>query len=529
MKSSFVVLLFLHASALAQVADYPIKKIDSLYKVGNYLTGLKINSEYLTRAENTKACGEIPLALFKSAELSDMLKDRSQAYMYLHRALTKAKACRDDSVEWLATRYLGGFYFGKLTRDSSLYYLKKSYDMIRSKDRPREISSVTGMLGELMNQIFDKPAEAIPYYKISLQNAEASGDYKSLGYAYLRYGSFLAHHGNCDAGVPMVEKSYEIFSKNKDNEGLYWLRYSLSFAYAICNRTKEGYELLRKHIDQLDSVYTIETARQTAYYQTLYETATKEKENIALTLQIETEARQRRNLILFFSITFILLVAIFILIYRQYSLKKKVELEKNLQLERERISRELHDNIGTKLSQVASTLDWVNSSSQPIDDSEKKTLLDSGLITTKDAIHDLREAIWAMKKSDLSFIDFADKLKTNLKHYAKHDRPVSISFQEKLNGTLLSPQEGLDLLRICQEAVSNAFNHSQCSNIEVELESEADRYNITITDDGIGFDLQNQRGEHYGLINMQHRAKAIGATLKIITQPGKGTMVSVIK
>lgn len=525
----FALLLLLQTQVLAQVTNYPVKKVDSLFKAGNYLLGLKISSEYLTESEDTKTCGAIPLALFKSAELSDMLKDRSQTYVYLHRALTKAKACRNDSVEWLATRYLGGFYFNKLTRDSSLYYLKKSYDMIRSKDRPREISSVTGMLGEVLNQVYNKPDEAIPYYKLSLQQAEASGDYKSLGYAYLRYGSFLAHHGNCDAGVPMVEKSFKIFFENNDNEGLYWLRYSLSFAYATCNRTKEGYELLRNHIDQLDSVYSIETARQTAYYQTLYETATKEKENLALTLQVETETRQRKNLIVFFSITFVLIVAIFILIYRQYSLKKKVELEKNLQLERERISRELHDNIGTKLSQVASTLDWMNNSTQPINENEKKTLLDSGLTTTKDAIHDLREAIWAMKKSDLSFVDFADKLKTNLKHFAKPDKNIQITFQEKLNETVLSPQEGLELLRICQEAVSNAFTHSQCTKIEIQLESHSAQYCITIADNGIGFDLQRQRGEQYGLTNMQHRAKAIGALLKIMTNSGKGTTIQVSK
>lgn len=522
-------LLFLQSTVLAQVTDYPIKKIDSLFKNGHYLIGLKINSEYLAETEYTKTCGSVPLALFKSAELSDMLKDRSQTYSYLHRALSKAKVCQDDSVEWLATRYLGGFFFHKLTRDSALYYLKKSYNKIQSKNRPREISSVTGMLGEVLNQLFDNGEESIPYYKISVQNAEASGDYKSLGYAYLRYGSFLAHHGNCGEGMPMVEKSYEIFSTNKDNEGLYWLRYILSWVYANCNRTEEAYTLLRNHINQLDSAYNIETARHTAYYQTLYETATKEKENLALTLQIETEARQRKNLIVFFAITFVLIVAIFILIYRQYSMKKKVELEKNLQTERERISRELHDNIGTKLSQVASTLDWMNNSTRPIAESEKKILLDSGLNTTKDAIHDLREAIWAMKKSDINFVDFADKLKTSLKHFTNPDKNILISFHEKLNEAVLSPQEGLDLLRICQEALSNALTHSQCSKIEIQLESDANRYHIIIADNGVGFDPQNQKGEHYGLKNMEHRAKAIGAVLKITTHPGKGTTISVTK
>lgn len=525
-----VILLFLISlpvSAIAQHHNYPIATIDSLYKIGNYTEAFKINADYLARIEPTD-CGDVPLALYKSGETMDMLRNKAEAYRYLHQALERAKSCANDSVIWLATRYLGGFLFGNGSADSNLYYLHKAYDMIRDQDCYREISSVTGMLGETYNHRKNEFEKAIGFYKISLETALKSNEYRAIGYANFRYGSFLAHHNNCAEGIPMIEQSYKIFNDQKDAEGIHWTTYGLSNAYRVCGRTDEAFKLLNLHIDRQDSAFNAETARQTAEYQTLFQTTLKEKENLALTLQIETETRQRKNMLLFFSITLVLLMIIFILGYRQYNLKKKVELDKKLQAERERISRELHDNIGTKLSQVASTLDWVNRSAQPIADTEKKLLLDNGLVATREVIHDLRASIWALKKPAITFTEFADKLKSSLSHVSK---PVSqsIIFHEQVNGSTLNPEEALDLLRICQEAVNNSLKHSQCRQINISLFSEGEHYQVVIQDDGIGFETHKHPSEHYGLENMQYRANQMGATLAIESEPGKGTSIHISK
>lgn len=513
--------------AIAQRNDYPIATIDSLYKIGNYTEAFKINAQYLANIEPAE-CGDMPLALYKSGETMDMLKNRTESYRYFHQSLSKAKSCKNDSVIWLATRYLGGYFFGNGSADSTLFYLNKAYEMIKDKDRYREISSVTGMLGETYNHRMHEYEKAIGFYKISLESAVASAEYRAIGYANFRYGSFLAHHSNCEKGLPMMEEAYKIFFDQNDAEGIHWTTYGLGNAYRKCGQTEEAFKLLRLHMTRQDSVFNAETARQTAEYQTLYQTTLKEKENMALTLQIETEARQRKNMLLFFSITFVLLIIIFVLGYRQYNLKKKVELEKKMQAERERISRELHDNIGTKLSQVASTLDWVNSSSQPISEIEKKLLLGNGLVATKEVIHDLRESIWALKKPSITFTEFSDKLKGSLAHIAK-PASQSIIFNEQLNGTTLNPEEALDLLRICQEAINNSLKHSRCEKIEVSLNSDGSHYQIIIHDDGVGFDTAKQQTGHYGLDNMHFRAKQIGAQLEIDSVLDKGTFIRISK
>lgn len=69
----------------SQSIIYPIKKIDSLYKTGNYTMALKLNAEYLSQEESNNACGNVSLALYKAAEISHVLINRNEAYSFLHR------------------------------------------------------------------------------------------------------------------------------------------------------------------------------------------------------------------------------------------------------------------------------------------------------------------------------------------------------------------------------------------------------------------------------------------------------------
>lgn len=530
LKLTIILFLSILSSSLwSQSHKYAIKKIDSLYKTGNYVLALKLNAEYLTQEESDNACGNVSLALYKAAEISDMLKNRNEAYSFLHRALKRARECKNDSVTWLAIRHLGGFFQGYEGRDSALYYLNLAHALIKEKDLPAEISSTTGMIGEVWNHQYNKPEQAMAFYKISLAQAEKSGNYKSMGYAYLRYGSFLAHHGNCEEGTPLVEKSVQLFLHNRDVEGLYWTRYSLSRVYKVCNRLLEAYELLDLHRYTQDSVFNSEAARQKVQYQLLYETSKKEKENLALTKEIELAKVERKNLMWLFTLGLVMVSFIFILIYRQNLIRKKVELQKQLESERARIFRELHDNIGSQLSQLSSSLDWVINPVRPIEEEEKQQILQNSHLTSKRIIQELRESIWALKKDEIPFVAFCDKLKSSIQHLHTSQQTLQIRFEENIDASMVGPEEALNLLRICQEATHNAMRHSKGSNLIITLKCVAGHYEIILEDDGIGFNLQKQVAQCFGLENMKHRAAEIGATLHIETAINIGTKVSLSK
>jgi signal transduction histidine kinase len=86
------------------------------------------------------------------------------------------------------------------------------------------------------------------------------------------------------------------------------------------------------------------------------------------------------------------------------------------------------------------------------------------------------------------------------------------------------------ILRICQEALANALKHSEATKIEVQFDFSQSRPELSIRDNGSGFELDKiraQSGMHFGLSGMRERVKQIGATLEIRTAPKAGTEIKI--
>lgn len=86
------------------------------------------------------------------------------------------------------------------------------------------------------------------------------------------------------------------------------------------------------------------------------------------------------------------------------------------------------------------------------------------------------------------------------------------------------------LLRMAQEAIANALKHAKADNILIRLDMSENEYAIVITDDGCGFDVamvNPSRPPHFGLMGMRERAFKIGATLEVVSQPGRGSTVTI--
>jgi signal transduction histidine kinase len=86
------------------------------------------------------------------------------------------------------------------------------------------------------------------------------------------------------------------------------------------------------------------------------------------------------------------------------------------------------------------------------------------------------------------------------------------------------------LLRIAQEAVTNALKHASARRIGVKLHREARKLYLRVVDDGRGFDQKDAfstRGGHFGLIGMRERAERMGGELRLASHPGEGTELEV--
>jgi signal transduction histidine kinase len=98
---------------------------------------------------------------------------------------------------------------------------------------------------------------------------------------------------------------------------------------------------------------------------------------------------------------------------------------------------------------------------------------------------------------------------------------VMVSADDTINS--LPDEHRTCIYRLVQEAVNNAVRHAKARTVEVAVRREHQKVNVTVQDDGAGFDTRFLRG--LGLLGMEERVRRLGGRLKISSEPGRGTMV----
>jgi signal transduction histidine kinase len=244
---------------------------------------------------------------------------------------------------------------------------------------------------------------------------------------------------------------------------------------------------------------------------------------------------QRTWFIVLCGFAFILLsigTGIWIQKIRQQKAMQAFELQHKIQMERERISRDLHDNVGTQLSLISKNIQGVIDPVQNISDTERIRNLSAISQTSKEVIFTLRETIWALNKEEIPLEELSDKLKSFTRKLFETNKNCELFYTEEISGNepVLGPSEAIHLFRICQEAIANSLKYAEASTMNISISAVKGKYNISIADNGIGFDPQIQKTEaHYGLDNMRFRAEEIDCTCTIEAVHGKGTRIVIQK
>ncbi len=229
----------------------------------------------------------------------------------------------------------------------------------------------------------------------------------------------------------------------------------------------------------------------------------------------------------------IVATAVWLLQKNAYNKKLRAfEIQQKIQTERERISRDLHDNLGSQLSLINKHIKDV---AVPLASSVENGIaeqLDLVYQGSTELVDILRETIWALNRPEITLEQFADNLKAFIQKKLLFSSNLSSQFFEDENNRFiqLSSAEALNLFRICQEVVTNNIKYAQSTEINITIKAVNGKYHITITDNGIGFNLTGiDKSLHNGLENMKFRVGEIAAMLNIQSVKGRGTTISIIK
>ncbi len=198
---------------------------------------------------------------------------------------------------------------------------------------------------------------------------------------------------------------------------------------------------------------------------------------------------------------------------------KQMEGQHRLQLERERIARELHDNVGSQLTYLINKIE--DDYTLLSDKSEADKLSNFARRTMRG----LRETIWALDKQEVLPEELENKLYQLLRLYTNSQQQIYLNWQYDKDGKKpMKSSEALNIYRIVQEAMNNAAKYSQATLIEVQVLGTQKDLNILIADNGRGCDIQKTE-KGYGLQNMQKRAEEMNAMLWIESNQNEGTRV----
>ena len=204
-----------------------------------------------------------------------------------------------------------------------------------------------------------------------------------------------------------------------------------------------------------------------------------------------------------------------------------IETQNKLQKQRLEISRELHDNIGSQLTFIISSIDnlkFYNLTKEAILDKYDKI---SGF--TRNTITELRDSIWAMNKEEITFEDLKSRTANFIENAKISLQGIDFKFNypSEHESIALNSKTGIYIYRIIQEAVNNAIKHAEATEITVDVEVEDQQVIIQISDNGKGFDISNvEKGN--GLQSLENRANEIGAKLQFESHNGTQVKLSVL-
>lgn len=461
------------------------------------------------------------------AYVYDRLRELETALEWSQKALAKARAMGDSA--WVAVEYgeMGSIYDLDKDYQAAIYFHQKAIKLAREVP---DSSLLCAELNNLANTYRKtgayKIAEALLREALAVAKPIASTSIQAV--SQINLGDVLGKMGQKQAAFSFFEagkREAEALGRVDLLMDHHQYRYDLHKRLGQFDSALFYYELNRAIKDTL---FQEEKQKELSRLEVRFETEQKEQQIALQQFELAAKEQQnRQNLLLGGAVILLLLVSGTALFLRQQQRRRYEARLKDLELksEKERISRDLHDNVGAQLTGVITKLNTLEMSQEGGEPSrvvsDTLSSLDTQMRETMDL---LRDTIWAIHKEEVTIEGLGTKLRQYMSRYL--EGIPKLTWELKLSGDTaqqLSPNKALGIFRILQEAIQNIVKHAEASQLKLELKAEQGLH-ISLTDDGIGFDpaLASPEG-HFGLQNMQDRAEELGAQFRLKSAPGEGT------
>jgi two-component system NarL family sensor kinase len=195
--------------------------------------------------------------------------------------------------------------------------------------------------------------------------------------------------------------------------------------------------------------------------------------------------------------------------------------------ERTRLAREIHDTLAQQLTGIVIQLEAAQALVSR-DPERSIPALASAQELARSALAEARRSVWDLRPAPLAstgLISAADKEVERFRH--RTGIAARLRAEHMAPPPALRPQSEVTLLRITQQALANIAAHSGASRVTVRLRNLGDHVELTVKDNGQGFDTSALPPGSFGIVGMAERARIAGGTFQVESAPGRGTTITV--
>lgn len=202
---------------------------------------------------------------------------------------------------------------------------------------------------------------------------------------------------------------------------------------------------------------------------------------------------------------------------------ERLELQHSLERERSRIARDIHDDLGARVTHIT----LLSELSGRENAGEIQTNTRKIGAACREMAQSLDEIVWAVNPAHDTLEGLVEYLSQSADEFLEQtDIRLLLNSPRDIPHCLISAEVRHQLFLSFREALNNVIKHSGATEIHIDLSVADSQFQITILDNGCGFTIHATPGGGNGLENMRHRLDAIGGRLALSSQPGKGSKVS---
>ncbi|MFH6771056.1 sensor histidine kinase [Gaetbulibacter aestuarii] len=541
-------------------AYYHLKKAEKIYHEKNAIFNLaEVNYEYailqknendltaseLSSVEVLKLCDALSQSrdviklkadtYYNLAQVFHFLSQYEKSIEYVYKSMDLERSISDyneRSIE-VSKNLLGITYQKAGQYQKALETFKSILDAkVIKTDDP---SYYTTMDNYAYTKFLAKDTSGIPglFFKAlrSIDSLNPGGSYRVI-IVNQHIAEYYQSEGKIDSALFYAYKAKEIADKFHRDEVLTSLK--------LLSKIETGDKALKylnEYVRLNDSIQKEERALRNKSARIRYET--KEKE------QQLAEVSKERLWLLFISIGVILTSILIYIVITQRNKNKELKfiqeqqeaneeiynlmlnqsdnIEEARAAEKKRISEELHDGVLGRLFGTRLSLDSLNMNNSPEAIKTRSQYIE-GLKTIE---QDIRKVSHELNTDFVSGGGFKDIIKTlvdtqclayGLKYTFTHD--------DDIDWDSIPNKTKIHFYRIIQETLHNIYKHAKASAVKINFKRENNNILLLLSDDGAGFDVTRAKSG-IGLKNMNSRIKEIGGRINIVSEPGKGTTVTI--